>query len=58
MNKETQTAIAELEKVKEFISNNSVDFDKGMHIIITELLIGHIDYKIKILKGENYGKSK
>lgn len=53
-----QVVIEKLENLKEIINNNAVDFEKGIHIIVTELLIGHIDYQIKILKGENYGKSK
>ena len=47
-----QTAIAELEQLKEFINNNSVVYDKNSHIIIAEYIISHIDYKIKILKGD------
>ena len=54
---QNQIAIEKLENLKEIINNNAVDFEKGIHIIFTELLIGHIDNKIKILKGENYGKS-
>ena len=44
---QNKIAIEKLENLKEIINNNAVDFEKGMHIIITELLIGHIDYQIK-----------
>ena len=49
---QNKIAIEKLENLKEIINNNAVDFEKGMHIIITELLIGHIDYQIKKLSEE------
>ena len=50
---QNQIAIEKLENLKEIINNNAVDFEKGIHIISTELLIGHIDYKIKKLRGDS-----